>query len=84
VPKYDGSAYNTLRGADIYRPTVNHAGPPTPASPTGMTSLSSHVLATCVFETKNRNGYEGNATGCSICSLYPQLQIILTVTQGPL
>lgn len=49
VPKYDGSAYNTLRGADIYRPNVNHAGPPTPASPTGMTGLSSHVLAICIF-----------------------------------
>ncbi|PSN40507.1 hypothetical protein C0J52_11690 [Blattella germanica] len=35
APKFHGSAYNTLRGADIYRPAVNHGGPPTPASPTG-------------------------------------------------
>ncbi|XP_069704193.1 neurogenic protein big brain-like isoform X2 [Periplaneta americana] len=35
APKFHGSTYNTLRGADIYRPAVNHGGPPTPASPTG-------------------------------------------------
>ncbi|KDR15027.1 Neurogenic protein big brain, partial [Zootermopsis nevadensis] len=35
APKFEGSTYNTLRGADIYRPAGNHGGPPTPASPTG-------------------------------------------------
>lgn len=43
APKFEGSTYNTLRGADIYRPAGNHGGPPTPASPTGGTSLGLHV-----------------------------------------
>jgi hypothetical protein len=36
APKFEGSAFNTVRSADIYRPPLNHGGPQTPASPTGI------------------------------------------------
>lgn len=41
APKFEGSAFNTMHTADIYRPAVNHGGPQTPASPTGMSYANS-------------------------------------------
>lgn len=41
APKFEGSAFNTMRAADLFRPAVNHGGPQTPASPTGMSYANS-------------------------------------------